>query len=154
MKLGIILSAILNFLVALGERGTLTMPNQGETIMLEALVGKTAGQNLILKLFKSNTTPAEGDTEATYTEADFTGYSAITLTAANWTTTGADPSHADYAQQTFTSTAGSQNQPVYGYYLVQVTSGKLVWAERFSDGPYTIVNNGDNIKVTPKIEVS
>lgn len=133
---------------------TLVVPNQGETILLEALVAKTAGQTLDLQLFKSNTTPAEGDLEGTYTEADFTGYAEAALVAANWTVTGADPSHADYAQQTFTSTAGSQNQPVYGYMLKQATSGKLVWSERFSDGPYTIVNNGDNIKVTPKIEAS
>lgn len=127
---------------------TLVLPNQGESIALEALVGKTAGQNLVLRLFKSNTTPAETDTEATYTEADFTGYSAITLTAANWSVTGTAPSSAGYAQQTFTSSAGSQNQNVYGYYLTQVTSGKLVWSERFSDGPYNIANNGDAIKVT------
>lgn len=130
---------------------SLVLPNQGETIALEALVAKTAGQNLILKLYKNDITPGETDTESTYTEANFTGYSSITLTAANWTATGGAPSHIDYAQQTFTSTAGSQNQPVYGYYLVQVSSGKLVWAERFTDGPYTIVNNGDAIKVTPVI---
>lgn len=133
---------------------TLVLPDQGESIALEALVGKTAGQNLVLRLFKSNTTPAETDTEATYTEADFTGYSAITLTAANWSVTGTAPSSAGYAQQTFTSSAGSQSQSVYGYYLTQVTSGKLVWAERFTDGPYTITNNGDTIKVTLAITMS
>lgn len=146
--------AVREFLVHLGTSGTLVVPNQGETIALEALVGKTAGQNLILKLFKNDVTPGQSTTEAGLTEADFTGYSAITLTAANWTATPADPSHIDYAQQTFTSTAGSQNQAVYGYYLVQVTSGKLVWAERFSDGPYTIVNSGDNIKITPVITLA
>ena len=126
----------------------LLLPNQGEGIALEALVNKTAPQNLVLRLYKSNTTPGETDTEATYTEADFTGYSAVTLTGGSWTTgTGT----VSYAQQTFTSSAGSQNQNVYGYYLTQVTSGKLVWAERFSDGPYNVVNNGDEIKVTPTI---
>lgn len=126
----------------------LLLPNQGEGIALEALVNKTAPQNLVLRLYKSNTTPGETDTEATYTEADFTGYSALTLTGGSWTTgTGT----VSYAQQTFTSSAGSQNQNVYGYYLTQATSGKLVWAERFSDGPYNIVNNGDEIKVTPTI---
>jgi len=126
----------------------LLLPNQGEGIALEALINKTAPQNLVLRLYKSNTTPGETDTEATYTEADFTGYSALTLTGGSWTTgTGT----VSYAQQTFTSSAGSQNQDVYGYYLTQVTSGKLVWVERFSDGPYNIVNNGDEIKVTPTI---
>ena len=127
---------------------TLVLPNQGEQITLEAMVGKTAGQNLVLRLFKSNTTPSESTTEASLTEANFTGYSAITLTAASWTYTSGDPSSIAYAQQTFTSSAGSQSQAVYGYYVTQVTSGKLVWVERFTDGPYTIVNNGDTIKVT------
>ena len=130
---------------------SLVLPNQGEQLALEALVGKTAGQNLKLCLFQNDYTPIESTIETALTEATFTGYGSITLTAANWTFTGADPSHVDYAQQTFTSTAGSQNQPIYGYYLLQVTSGKLVWAERFTDGPYTIVNNGDAIKVTPVI---
>lgn len=125
--------------------------NQGEGIVLEALVNKTAPQNLVLCLYKSNTTPSETDTEATYTEAAFTGYSAATLTGASWTVTTGAPSSASYAQQTFTSSAGSQNESVYGYFYKQATSGKLVIAERFSDGPYTIVNNGDAIKITPAI---
>jgi len=129
----------------------LVLPNQGEQIALEALLNKTAPQDLKLKLFQNNVTPSETDTEATYTEATFTGYSAVTLTAANWTVTQGAPTQATYPQVTFTSTAGGQNQSIYGYYLVQATSGKLVWAERFSDGPYTIVNNGDSIKVTPVI---
>ena len=127
-------------------------PDQGENIILEALMNKTAPQNLVLKLFKSNTTPGESDTESTYTEADFTGYSSITLTGSSWN--AASGGSISYAQQTFTSSAGSQSQSVYGYYCVQATSGKLVYAERFGDGPYVIVNNGDNIKITPTITAS
>ena len=56
------------------------VPNPGETLVVGMIVNKTAPENLVLKLFKSNTTPAETDTAATYTEADFTGYAAITLT--------------------------------------------------------------------------
>lgn len=129
----------------------LVLPNQGETIALEAIVGKTAGQNLILKLYKNNITPGETDTEATYTVADFTGYEDQTLTASSWVKTEGAPSNVTYPQCTFTSTTGSQNQSVYGYYLVQVTSAKLVWSERFTDGPYVIVNEGDTIKITPII---
>lgn len=129
---------------------TLVVPNQGEQIALEALVGKTAGQNLVLRLFKSNTTPDESTTEASLTEADFTGYAAITLTAASWVYAAGDPGALSYAQQTFVSTA-VQSQSVYGYYLTQVSSGKLVWAERFTDGPYTILHVDDDIKITPII---
>ena len=125
--------------------------NQGETIMLEALINKTAPQSLVLKLFKNNITPVEGDTEAGYTEADFTGYASVALTPGTWTTTSGAPSDVTYSQVVFTSSAGAQNQNVYGYYIIQTSSGKLVAAERFADGPYNIVNNGDQIKVTPKI---
>jgi hypothetical protein len=128
--------------------------DQGEAIVLSLLVNKTTTytqQDLKLKLFSSNTTPGESDTEGSYTECTWTGYSAVTLTGANWTITPGAPTSASYPQVTFTSSAGSQSQSVYGYYIVQATSGKLVWAERFSDGPYVIVNNGDAIKVTPTI---
>jgi hypothetical protein len=126
----------------------LLVPNTGENLVVGMIVNKTAPENLTLKLFKSNTTPAEGDTAATYTEADFTGYSAITLTGASWTVT-ADT--AAYAQQSFTSSANQTLQNVYGYFLVQATSGTLIWAERFTDAPYAISNNGDIIRVTPTI---
>ena len=125
--------------------------NQGEVIMLEAAVNKLAGQNLVLRLFKNNYTPVEADTEAAYTEADFTGYAAITLAGATWATTVGAPSDVTYPEQTFTSSANQAAQSIYGYYLTQVTSGKLVAAERFSNGPYTMQNNGDALKVTPKI---
>lgn len=131
----------------------LLVPNVGEGVMLKALLNHTAPQNQLLKLYKNDVTPAETDTHTTYTAADFTGYSNATLTGSSWSITEGAPSYASYAQQTFTSSAGSQNQPVYGYFVTQVTSGILLWAERFGDGPYTIVNNGDAIKVTPYIEL-
>lgn len=133
---------------------TLVLPDQGESLTLQAILNKLAPENLDLWLYKSNTTPAETDTEATYTQADFTGYAAIQLTAASWSITGTAPTSAGYAQQTFTSSAGSQNQNVYGYMLVQRSSGKLLLAERFSDGPYNIANNGDTIKITPNFTMA
>lgn len=125
----------------------LVAPNVGAAKALTAFLAS----NTSLRLFKSNTTPAEGDTWATYTEADFTGYAAVTLTGGSWSITTADPASAAYAQQTFTSTAGSQNQNVYGYAVLLSSDSTLLWAERFTDGPYNIANNGDNIKVTPTI---
>ncbi len=128
---------------------TLLVPNNGEGDILAYTVNKSTPENLVLRVFTNNITPAETDTAATYTEAAFTGYSAITLTGANWTITEGAPSNAAYPQQTFTSSAGSQSVSCYGYYLTRATSGRIAWAERFSDGPYTIVNNGDDFKVTP-----
>lgn len=130
----------------------LVFPDQGENLVLEMLVNKTAAQNLVLKLYKSNTTPGESDTEATYTEATFTGYSSVTLTGASWG--AASGGSIAYAQQTFTSSANQTTENIYGYFIIQTTSGKLVYSERFSDGPYAITNNGDNIKITPTITAS
>ena len=133
----------------------LVLPDQGEAILLSLLVNKTSvytQQDLKLRLYKSNTTPGESDTEATYTEADFTGYSNISMTGSSWTvSTTSGVTTAEYPQQTFTSSAASQNQSIYGYYVTQSTSGKLVYAERFADGPYVVNNDGDAIKITAKI---
>jgi len=119
----------------------------GELIALKALVNHTAqSTNLTLKLYKSDTTPGNTDTAASYTEADFTGYSAATLTGSSWVVTG---NPITYAKQTFTSSAGSQNQDVYGYYIV--AGANLIYSERFSDGPYNIANDGDKIEVTPSL---
>ena len=131
---------------------TLVVPNQGEVIALKALLNHTAPQNLDLRLYTSNTTPSETDTEVTYTEAVGHGYAAIQLTAADWVVTEGDPSVAEYPDQTFTFTGALGG--VYGYYITQRISGKLVWAERFSNGPYSIANNGDTVKITPAITLS
>ncbi len=130
---------------------TLLVPNNGEGDGLSYFVNKLAPQDLVLKLYQNNVTPAETDTAATYTEATWTGYSAATLAGASWTVSEGAPTSAAYAQQTFTSSAGSQSQPNYGYFMVRATSGRIALAERFTDGPYTIVNNGDAIRITPNI---
>lgn len=129
----------------------LLVPDVGEEFALQYLINKAVPQDLKLKLFQSNTTPAEADVAGTYTEATFTGYAAIVLTGASWTTVQGAPTQASYAQQSFTSSALQALQNIYGYYLIRTTGGELIYAERFSDGPYAISNLGDIIKVTPKI---
>jgi hypothetical protein len=130
----------------------LLVQNNGEGDALQYFTNKAAPENLVLRLYTSNTTPAETDTAASYTEAAWTGYAAITLTGASWgaPSEGA-PSSIAYAQQTFTSSAGQGPINNYGYFMTRFTSGRVALAERFSDGPYAISNNGDQIKITPTI---
>jgi hypothetical protein len=128
---------------------TLKIPNAGEDLMLQHIVGKTAIENPVLKLYSNNLTPGETDTAGSYTEVSGNGYAAITLTGANWTITAGAPTEAAYAQQSFTFTGAAGN--VYGYFVVGASSGTLLWAEKFSDGPYNITQSGDVIKVTPKL---
>lgn len=130
----------------------LLVPNVGEERALKAILNHTAPQDLTLKLYTSNTTPAESDTAGTYTEAAGFGYVAKTLTGASWTVTAGDPTVATYAQQTWVFSGALGN--VYGYFVVQSSSGILMWAERFTDGPYNVQNNGDEIRITPRIELS
>ena len=126
----------------------LLVPNAAEDVMLQNILNKTAPQDGRLKLYTNNITPAETDTEASYTEAAGFGYTDILFSPASWTITPGAPTSAAYPQQTYTFTGALGN--VYGYYVVQTTSGKILFAERFSTGPFNIVNNGDQIKVTPQ----
>src|SRR5262245_8764203 len=124
--------------------------NGSKAIILANALNKTAPQNLTLRLFKNNVTPADSDNvnASGYTEATFTGYTSIALTAASWAISTADPAVASYPQQTFTSTADQTAQLCYGYYLTRADAS-LFMAERFSDGPYSISVNVQTLKVTP-----
>lgn len=128
---------------------TIVVPNVGEGRILNNFLNKVAPQDATLKLYTNNVTPAETDTASTYTEATGSGYAAKNLVAANWTVTEGAPSDGTAAEQTFTFSGALGN--VYGYYLVQTSSGILLWAERFSSAPQVIQNDGDQIKITPKI---
>jgi len=130
----------------------LSFPDVGENLALEMIVNKTAAQNLVLKLYSNDVTPGEADTAGTFTECAGSGYGALTLTGATWAAAAAGS--IAYAQQTFTFTGALGN--VYGYFVVQATSGTLVYAERFTSPtpPIIISNNGDQIKITPTITAS
>lgn len=135
---------------------TIIFPDQGEAILLSYLVGADTPEDLVLRLFANDVTdglsPAqiEALTEADFTEADFTGYQAITLSGASWTVTPGDPTEATYAQQSFTSSADQSPQTIYGYYLTRDSSGDLVAFEYFAT-PVVVEFEDDTIKVTPKI---
>lgn len=128
----------------------LLVPNGGEADLLELRANKRAPEDLVLKLFTNNITPAETDTAATYTEATFTGYAAKNLLAADGAVVEGAPSELSYPLQQFDSTDATNNEVIYGYFVVGATSGRLAWAERFPDGPQLMSNNGDHIQVTPK----
>lgn len=127
----------------------LLVPNNGEGDALEAFVNRASATNLILRLYSSNTTPAETDTAGTYTEFSATGYAAITLTGGSWgaPSEGA-PSSIAFAQQTFTMTGAGD---AYGYYMTRTTSGRIALAERFTSAPFSIPSGGGTIKITPQI---
>ncbi len=129
---------------------SLLVPTEGELIALQRLVNKGPFNDPLLKLYTNDKTPAEEDTLSDYTELNKAGYSARTLTGANWTiaTSGAT-GYAQFAQITFTLTGQCT---AYGYMVTNAGSTGVMWAERFSDGPYSIPSGGGTIKITPRIE--
>lgn len=125
----------------------LTVPDVGETLAAAALVTK---EDYSLRLFTNDWQPGESDDDTDYVEATGGGYAAKTLDSGSWSVAS---SVASYAPQVWTFTAGGP-AAVYGYYLVGVTSGVLLLADRFWDGPYDADVSGTTITVTLQIAVS
>lgn len=130
----------------------LLVPDVGEQEMLNRILNKsTSIADVVLHLYTNNKTPAEGDVVGDYTESTGTGYGSITLSNADWTvTTTTGTTTAEHTQVTFTYTGAEPE--IYGYYVTDGNSN-LLWAERFSDGPYAIPSGGGSVKITPKIEL-
>jgi len=101
-------------------------------------------------LYKNNWTPADTDTIAAVTPADFSGYAGLqnltSWTAAAWVSPRAVSTRA--ALQ-WTHNGGATNNDIYGYYVVD-QAGNLAWAERYSGAPVTMSNNGQIYQVTPQ----
>lgn len=135
----------------------LVLADVGADIWLKGFfnnVWAAGGRNLTLKLFCNDITPADTDVASTYVEAVGGGYVSKTLTNGSWTVTVAnDPSDALYAEQIYTFTGPLTTNPtVYGYFVVDA-DGVLVWPEKFGTS-FTPANNGDQIKITPKFQLS
>lgn len=131
----------------------LLVPTVGENKLLEFAVGFATPGNQTLKLYVSNTTPADGDTAGTYTEMSTHGYAAKTLTKGSWVIAqNAGVAEASYAQQTWTFSAATA-VTVYGYFVIDSTSGILLWSERFGSAK-VVQYAGDQILLTPKITLS
>jgi hypothetical protein len=127
----------------------LLVPDVGEVQLLTMALKKATVEAQTIKLYVNNYTPTENDTAASYTEMSTQGYAAKTLNRADWTiSSSAGVTTASQPQQVWTFTAGAA-VTVYGYFIIEATSGVILWAERFAN-PQVVQNDGDQIKVTPK----
>jgi|SRR6056297_2402172 len=130
----------------------LLVPDVGEVELLSRALNLNTPDDVVLHLYTNDKTPAEGDVAGDYTESTGAGYSAQTLTGASWSvTTTTGTTTGEYPQVTYTYTAAEPN--IYGYYVTNSAGSTLLWAERFSDGPYAIPSGGGSVKITPKIEL-
>ena len=129
----------------------LTVPNEGEVVLLNRLTNKEAGGSLILDLFSSNTTPNNASVLGDYTLVTGGGYAANTLANTDWTVTAGSPSVANTAAKVFTFTSVPANPNVFGY--IVHTATKIVAVERLPVGvaPFVISANGESVTITPQI---
>lgn len=134
---------------------SLVVTEAAERAFLGILLNGHATENILLKLYASDTTPSDGDTVGDYLEARFSGYAPATLSTGFWTVETIDgTTTAVYARQTFSADADQPTERIYGYYLLGEDTGLLYWAERFPDGPYPVTFVGDAIRVTAKLQLS
>lgn len=138
------------------------VPNDSEPTLLSNLLAGGALENWTLKLYKTNVTPAETDTIASYTVADFTNYTNKTLTrsisGSTWSTpasgapTGSWSGEASVAESTYQQqswTCGATGNTIYGYWIEGATSTKLIMAELFATA--RTLASGDTLNLTPRI---
>lgn len=105
--------------VAICEGGLVSLAQQWKTFL----------NSCTLRLFQNNHVPASTDTVANYTEATFTGYAAIaTVSWGNAYLNGALLGEIDEVNRTFTQTANTVTNTIFGYYITDV-GGNLIFAE-------------------------
>lgn len=87
-----------------------------------------------LHLFQNNHTPSGDDDVSAYTEATFTGYAAQPMSAWGTPYLNSDLNgESDHHPLTFTQTATTVTNSIYGYYVTD--GGELVLAERNPSAP-------------------
>lgn len=131
---------------------SLVIPSASEKTLLDFALGKATPGNQKLRLYVNDVTPDDSSVAATFTEMSTLSYTEKALTKTSWTNTAGSsgqPATGVYAEQTWTFDAGTP-VTVYGYYVVDTTTGLLLWAERFTNAK-TVGNANDVIKITPQI---
>jgi hypothetical protein len=134
---------------------TVRVVDQAEEHFLDLVLAINYSLRLFTNDVESGLTTAQKDalTEASFTEATFTGYAAKTLTGGAWTTTPGNPGSASYAVQAFTSTADQTPETVYGYYVLRSSDSKLEWYGYFA-APGVVQYNSESVVVTPALTLA
>jgi hypothetical protein len=127
----------------------LVVPDAGELELLDKMLkdALSVDESYILRLYKNNATPSQSTVIGDFTEADFVGYSPVTMSRAGWasSSTVSNKAQSTYAQQSWT--CGSTGNTVYGYYVVGASSGVCLWAEKF--GSARVMSSLDVLQLTP-----
>jgi len=99
------------------------------------------------RLFKNNVEPDALMNVDTFVEADFVGYGAVPLTMSTPSMNDQGLIVSKTNLCSFNCDEGAENQPVYGIYITDKDSLKVIAAQRFDEpqnmgGPYPTAVNG------------
>ena len=122
------------------------LTSTGINTMLSAFL---ESEDQTLKLYSNDVDPETSTTASQFTEVSGEGYVVKTLESSDWSVAAGVATTTPQTWQ-FTGAAGV----VYGYYLVGATSGNLLAAEKFENGPYTVSVSGDKITVSITISLA
>jgi hypothetical protein len=125
------------------------LPNSGITITLQNLLNYSVPEDQVLRLFINDINPDITSVTSDFMEVKGSGYEPIKLKGKSWQFSIVS---AEYSAQEFIFTG--EIGYIYGYYITQQNSNKLLWAERFDEGPFEIRNEGDRIIVEPSISMT
>jgi len=124
---------------------SVVIPNVGEVELLDKML-KKSDEDYTLKLFKNNLFPDASTVITDFEEANFTGYTPITLTRIEWNNATIVSGKAKAEYSSIPSwTCGATGNTVYGYWIEGTTSGTLLWTERFDSPQLLILNDVLNI---------
>lgn len=133
----------------------LVTPDEGELELLDKMLkdALSVDEGYTLKLYKNDYTPIQTSTGTDFTVADFTNYVDKTLTRTGWgaASTVSNKASATYGTQQ-SWTCGATGNTIYGYYILGASSGKVLWAERFSSA--RTLASGDVLNLTPSITLN
>jgi hypothetical protein len=125
---------------------TPVVPNEGENDLLNLIKAGTFS----LRLFRNNHTPAAASVLADFTEANYSGYSAQTLSYGTPATNGSGQGQMTATIINFDHNGGATSNTIYGYYLVNTGTSKVVKAEKL-DSTVSMAFLGDRIAITEKM---
>lgn len=130
---------------------SLVIPDEGAPILLVNTL-KGAGSPVpswLLGLYQNAYTPDSATTFASFSESSFTGYARYGIDPSKWLTPTIISSRASStydAPGPVTWTNGGSSQNVYGYFVIDNSTGKILWAERFATA--RTMATGDELDLT------
>jgi len=128
---------------------SLLLYRTGEIELLKGLITDP----LTMRLFTNSVIPLKNSGFSSFNEVQGSGYSSKILTTFSWKFIEENAKIGlEYSKQSYLF-LGPVDKGIYGYYITKKIKSKdiVMWAERFVDPPYNILNNGDKIEIIPKI---